>query len=97
MKKLLFFINALFGGGAEKVLCDLVNSLDKNKYEITVQTIYNEKNSNILLKNHINYKYIFERKSLKSRVVLKLANISNDLSWFYRKYVYSNYDIEVAF
>ena len=37
MKKLkvLFFIPNLMHGGAEKVLVNLVNNLDKNKYDIT--------------------------------------------------------------
>mgnify|MGYP001028934345 FL=1 len=32
MKKILFFIPNLMHGGAEKVLVNLVNNLDKNKY-----------------------------------------------------------------
>ena len=39
MKKILFFINTLHGGGAEKVLVDLVNNMDPEKYRITVQTL----------------------------------------------------------
>ena len=31
MKKILFFINTLHGGGAEKVLVDLVNNMDPEK------------------------------------------------------------------
>jgi spore maturation protein SpmB len=41
MKKVLFFIESLSGGGAEKVLSDLVSNLDKTKYEVTVATITN--------------------------------------------------------
>ena len=40
MKKILFFIPTLGGGGAEKVLVNLVNNLDKEKYDITVQTLF---------------------------------------------------------
>ena len=42
MKKVLFLIGNLNGGGAEKVLCDLVKNLDKKKYDITVSTIVDE-------------------------------------------------------
>ena len=34
MKKVLFAINNLEGGGAEKVLVDLVNNLNKKKYTV---------------------------------------------------------------
>ena len=42
MIKILFFIERLKGGGAEKVLKNLVNSMDKSRFDITVQTLYNE-------------------------------------------------------
>lgn len=38
-KKILFLIHTLGGGGAEKVLVDLVNNLDKSKFKITVMTV----------------------------------------------------------
>ena len=36
MKSILFLIPSLGGGGAEKVLVNLVNNLDKTKYDVTV-------------------------------------------------------------
>ena len=39
MIKILFFIETIDGGGAEKVLCNLVNNMDSRKYDITVQTV----------------------------------------------------------
>ena len=39
MKKVLFLIGSLEGGGAEKTLTDLVGNLDKTKYDITVVSI----------------------------------------------------------
>ena len=39
-KRILFFIPTLGGGGAEKVLVNLVNNLNPQKYDITVQTIF---------------------------------------------------------
>ena len=38
--KILFFIESLSGGGAEKVLCNLVNAMDQSKFEITVHTLW---------------------------------------------------------
>ena len=39
MIKILFFIETLNGGGAEKVLQNLVNAMDKSEFDITVQTL----------------------------------------------------------
>ena len=36
MKKVLFLIHDLGGGGAEKVLVSLVNNMDSSKFDITV-------------------------------------------------------------
>ena len=34
MKKVLFFLESLKGGGAEKVLLDIVKQLPENEYQI---------------------------------------------------------------
>ena len=41
-KKLLFLIHTLGGGGAEKALVNLVNNLDSSKYDITVETLFDD-------------------------------------------------------
>ena len=38
--KILFLLYSLGGGGAEKVLVNLVNNMDRTRYDITVQTIF---------------------------------------------------------
>lgn len=40
MIKVLFLINTLGGGGAERVLVNLVNHMDRSKFDITVKTMY---------------------------------------------------------
>lgn len=40
MKKILFVIHDLHHGGAEKVLVNLVNNMDKNKFDITVMALF---------------------------------------------------------
>lgn len=40
MKKILFLIPNLAHGGAEKILVNLVNNMDKTKFDITVQTLF---------------------------------------------------------
>ena len=39
MKRILFFIESLSGGGAEKVLVTLLHHLDKTRYDVTVLTL----------------------------------------------------------
>lgn len=40
MKKVNFYINALGGGGAEKVLVDIISNLDDSKYKIVLYTLF---------------------------------------------------------
>lgn len=97
MIKVLFLIPSLSGGGAEKVLRNLVNNMDLSKFEITVQTI-NEEDANKHLKKEIRYKTI---NSCKSKWGQKLFQY-----WFrfcaefklaYPLYIKDDYDIEVAY
>ena len=39
-KKVLFLIPNLAHGGAEKVLVNLVNNIDKSKFDVTLQTLF---------------------------------------------------------
>lgn len=96
-KSILFLISNLAGGGAEKVLIDLVNNMDYKKYDIEVKTIYNEG------------KYINElNKNIKYTTFIKKPNIwvkrifSRIVKYFPSKLIYklivkNTYDYEVAF
>lgn len=72
MKKILFFIPTLSGGGAEKVLVNLVNNMDKNKFSITVMTLFNVGVNIESLKEDIEYKYIFNKMFRGNKHILKL-------------------------
>ena len=39
MRKVLFFIESLSGGGAEKVLSDIVANVDSKEFDVTVCTV----------------------------------------------------------
>ena len=39
-KRVLFLIHDLGHGGAEKVLVNLVNNMDRNKFDITVMALF---------------------------------------------------------
>lgn len=98
MTKILFLINTLAGGGAEKVLLDTVNCLDSSKYEITVQVIYNMGIYQSKLNSNIKYKFVYNKKCrilqfLSEKRITKLYNPRK----FYNKYIKSDYDVEIAF
>lgn len=55
MIKVLFLTINLGGGGAERVLVNLANHLDKDCYEITIETMFSGGVNVSLLDPHINY------------------------------------------
>ena len=93
MVKILFFIETLSGGGAEKVLQNLVNNMDKEKFDITVQTVWKENSEGFLNKN-IKYKYIYSNYSNFNNYKYRLSAL---LKIIYPLYIKDNYDIEVAY
>ena len=97
MIKILFFISGLSEGGAEKVLCSLVNNMDQDKFNITVQTI-DEYDSERFLAKGIRYKAINKYKSKIGRIFFSyLFRLCAELKLAYRFFVKDNYDIEVAY
>lgn len=98
MKKILFFINSLYGGGAEKVLVELVNSLSPQKYDITLCTLANE---------GIYQSYINENIKIESLIKVRNPKIRKAFSWlilfvFPPKWIHhiffdKKFDVEVAY
>ncbi|AWM13059.1 glycosyltransferase [Flavobacterium sediminis] len=73
MKKILFIHPDLKGGGAEKVLVDLLNNLSKEKYEITLFTIFeegvNRKNLDPAVKQYSSFKKVFRGYSVLQKII----------------------------
>jgi len=59
--KILFLINDLSGGGAEKVLVNLVNNMDHQKFDITLRTLVDTGVNKSNLKGHIHYESVFHK------------------------------------
>jgi len=93
MIKILFFIETLSGGGAEKVLQNLVNNMDSEKFDITVQTVWKE-NPKEYLNDNIRYRYIYPSYSKLNNYKYRLSTL---LKIIYPLYIKDNYDIEVAY
>ena len=70
MINILFFIESLSGGGAEKVLCNLVNAMDKERFSITVQTLYPEAVKEKLAPG-IKYKYCYPAKNRMTDLLMR--------------------------
>ena len=89
----MFFIETLSGGGAEKVLQNLVNNMDSEKFDITVQTVWKE-NPEGFLNENIKYKYIYPFYSKLNNYKYRLSIL---LKTIYPIHIRDNYDIEVAY
>lgn len=95
--RLNFFINTLDGGGAEKVLVDLVNLLPKESYDITITTLLHgihEKN----LASHIKHKCII--KSRKKIIIYFLERFYCKIlphRLFAKFFLNGEYDINISY
>lgn len=92
-KRILFFITSLAGGGAEKVLVNMVNHLDRTKFNVTVQTLFdvgiNKKN----LSNDIEYKYVFKHIFRGNTILFKLFSPA----FLFKCMIKGEYDIIVSY
>lgn len=93
IKKILFIHPDLKGGGAERVLVHLINALPKNKYEITLFTIFKEGINKKFLNPIIKHFYWFP-KSFRGYSVLQKAIPANVLANWLKV---NHYDIVVAY
>lgn len=93
MTKILFFIESLSGGGAEKVLQNLVNAMDKSEFDITVQTLYPDEAAKNLA-DGIKYKYCYSSASGLNQLVMRLETA---FGLTYPRHIKEDYDIEVAY
>lgn len=93
MKKVLFMIHSLSRGGAEKVLVNLVNGMDKSKYDITVATIFGGGVNEQFIDPDIKRYSVFKKPFPGNSRVMKLFSPRT----LHRLFVRESYDIEVAY
>ena len=98
MKKVMFLIYSLGSGGAERVLLDTVNHLNQEKYEITLQTLFDEKAFSNQLREGIRYRTVFSvKKTVPQKILSGFVQYLMPASWVYRLFFKDDYDVEVAF
>lgn len=104
MKKVLFFLESLSGGGAEKVLTDIVRNLDQTKFEVTVCTVSDEGIYQAQVSEKVRYRSFLRQQDYRSglgkRIMywIKMKMIYGlPAAWVYLWLFREKYDIECAF
>ena len=92
-KKILFLIHDLGPGGAEKVLVNLVNALDRNKFDISLRTLFDWGPNRAFLLPDIHYSCWFGRNIPANSHWMKLWTPEQ----LYKKIIPGDYDIVVSF
>lgn len=106
-KRVLFVVNSLWGGGAEKVFQTLLCNLNQKKYDITVCAVNEGRISDPYPNEGVRYTHIFDQYRKKSSIGRLWSNLRNKIKltvyynlspkWFYRLFMKGRYDVEVAF
>ena len=103
MKKILFLITALNGGGAEKILLETVKAIDNKEYKVTVMSIFNEGIYVEEIKKLCDYKFIFKHNfhgnlinKVYHSVILRLLKYLSP-RFQYKLFVKEKYDVEIAY
>lgn len=93
MYRVLFFIHDLGPGGAEKVLVNLVNNMDPERFDVTLMSLVGGGVNEQFLKPHVRYVPCFQKLPRGHTQLLKLLSPRQLHNWFIKE----KYDIEVAY
>ena len=91
--KILFISNNLVGGGAEKVLLNLLEKLDSPMYEITLLLI---KNKGVYINDipkHVRVKYMYDISNSEIEFPMETEKIIQ----YYNENIGNEFDVEIAF
>ena len=92
-KKILFLLEAFDKGGIEKVTLDIVNNLDPEKYDITVQTFWYGGHCQSQVKPYVKVIPFFFRRYVRG-IIRLIEYLPPKL--LYRMFVRGKYDVEIA-
>lgn len=91
--KILFLIHDLGQGGAEKVLVNLVNNMDRSKFDISVTALFGGGVNEQFLKPDIHYRAVFSKAVPGNSRIMKLLTPAQ----LHKLFIKETYDIEVAY
>lgn len=97
MKKIMFMINSLYGGGAERILQTIISNFDYSKYDVTLYSIHKEVVDRDLFKGNFHYKYLFDENAGIINKIKGLIFLKTSPKFFYKLFVKGKYDVEIAF
>lgn len=104
MKKVLFFLESLKGGGAEKVLLDIVRNLPRNKYYIKVLVVTDNGIYDEEIKKYCSYESILNIDQYRSNFMKRMFYSIKyrfiymcPSKWIYKRYIGNEWDIIVGF
>jgi len=95
MKNVMFMIPNLGGGGAEKVLTDIINKLDKNKFKVTLILFYKDGVNLSNVDSNIKIKYLTKKSKFFTNTQKALIKYIPRI--YYRLKIRDKYDVEIAF
>ena len=93
MKKTLFLIHDLGQGGAEKVLVNLVNNMDRSKFDISVTALFGGGVNEQFFASDIHFRAVFPKEVPGNSKLMKLLTPAQ----LHRMCVKEHYDIEVSY
>ena len=93
MKKILFLIHDLGQGGAEKVLVNLVNNMDRSKFDISVTVLFGGGVNEQFLAPDIHIHAVFPKEVPGNSKLMKLLTPAQ----LHKLCVKEHYDIEVSY
>ncbi|MBE6568744.1 MAG: glycosyltransferase [Ruminococcaceae bacterium] len=92
-RKVLFLLEAFDKGGIEKVTLDIVNNLDPDKYDVTVQTFMYGGDCQSLVNPNVKVIPFFFKRYVRG-IIRLIAYLPPKL--LYRLFVRGRYDVEIA-
>lgn len=93
MKKIMFLIHNLGPGGAEKVLVNTVNNLDKKEYDVTVMALFDVGMNKQFLDPSVHYKYVFKKMFRGNSHLFKVFTPTQ----LHKMFIKEHYDVEIAY
>ena len=91
--KILFFIHDVGHGGAEKVLVNLINNMDLEKFDISVIALFRGGVNEKFINKNIRFKSIFPIAIPGNSKIMKLFSPK----FLHKLFIKDIYDIEVAY
>lgn len=92
-KKILFLLEAFDKGGIEQVTLDIVNHLDPEKYDITIQTFWYGGHCQSLVNSNVTVKPFFFKRYVRG-IIRLIEYLPPKL--LYSLFVHGEYDVEIA-